>query len=133
MTATAIFALYAGLNAMLLLVLSYNVGSRRGKQGQLQPGDQGDATLVRAIRAHANYAEHAPLALLVLLALALLNTPPWALHLYGAGFTFGRVLQALGMMREKHPNAWRFAGNAATGLALLVGGLAAITQARASA
>jgi hypothetical protein len=32
----------------------------------------------------------------------------------------------VGMMQEKHPNPLRFTGNAVTGLALLVGGGAAI-------
>ena len=118
----AIAALYVGLNALLLLILAYNVGSRRGAQRQLQPGDMGDAALTRAIRAHANFAEHAPIVLLLLVVLALLDVAPMWLHIYGAGFTAGRVIGAFGMMREKHPNALRFAGNLATGLALLLGG-----------
>ena|SRR5688572_12259507 len=122
-------ALYVGLSALLLLALAYNVGSRRGAQGQLQPGDMGDAALTRAIRAHANFAEHAPLALLLLLVLALLGLDPLWLHLFGALFTCGRVIGAFGMMREKHPNALRFIGNLVTGLALLVGGVAAIAWA----
>lgn len=124
--AIAIVAFYAGLNALLLLALAYNVGSRRGKQGQLQPGDMGDAALTRAIRAHANFAEHAPIVLILLLVLALLGFEPWWLHAYGAAFTIGRVVGAVGMMRDKHPNALRFTGNAVTGLALLAGGGAAI-------
>jgi len=124
--AIAIAAFYVGLNALLLLVLAYNVGSRRGAQNQLQPGDTGDAKLVRAIRAHANFAEHAPIALLVLLMLAWLGFAPLWLHVFGAAFTIGRAAGAIGMMREKHPNPLRFAGNLVTGLALLLGGGAAI-------
>lgn len=124
--AIAIVALYVGLNALLMLALAYNVGSRRGAQNQLQPGDMGDAVLTRAIRAHANYAEYAPLVLLLLLVLALLGVAPLWLHLYGAIFTLGRLIGAAGMMRAKHPNALRFTGNLVTGLALLVGGGAAI-------
>lgn len=115
-------ALYVGLNALLLLALAYNVGSRRGAQGQLQPGDTGDATLTRAIRAHANLAEHAPIVLLVLLVMAMAGFASVWLHLYGASFTIGRAIGAVGMMRRNHPNALRFAGNLATGLALLIGG-----------
>lgn len=127
--ALAAVALYVGLNALLLLALAYNVGSRRGAQKQLQPGDMGDAMLTRAIRAHANFAEHAPIVLLLLLTLALLGfEPPW-LHIFGALFTGGRVVGAFGMMRPKHPNALRFTGNLVTGLALLIGGVAAIIHA----
>lgn len=127
--ALATVALYVGVNAILLLVLAYNVGSRRGSQGQLQPGDTGDAVLTRAIRAHGNFAEYAPTVLLLLVVLALLGFEPLWLHLYGATFTVGRVIGAVGMMRDKHPNAMRFAGNLVTGLALLGGGVAAIARA----
>lgn len=124
--ALAAVALYVGLNALLLLALAYNVGSRRGTQKQLQPGDMGDATLIRAIRAHANFAEHAPIVLLLLLMLALLGFELLWLHVYGAVFTVGRVVGGFGMMRSKHPNALRFTGNLVTGLALLGGSSAVI-------
>lgn len=122
----AVVALYVGLNAMLLLALAYNVGSGRGAQGQLQPGDMGDATLTRAIRAHANFAEHAPTVLLLLLMMALLGFGSVWLHVFGTVFTTGRMIGAIGMMRRKHPNAIRFTGNLATGLALLIGSGAVI-------
>jgi uncharacterized membrane protein YecN with MAPEG domain len=125
----AAVGLYVGLNALVLLILAYNVGNRRGKQNQLQPGDKGDELLIRAIRAHANFAEHAPIVLLLLLVLALLGFAPLWLHLYGALFTIGRIVGAFGMMRDRHPNALRFSGNLATGLALLVGGGAVIASA----
>lgn len=128
----AIAALYAGLNALLLLILAYNVGARRGVQNQLQPGDTGDAKLTRAIRAHGNYAEYASMVLLILLVLALLGFEPIVLHLYGSIFTLGRVIGAVGMMQEKHPNALRFTGNLVTGLALLGGGGALIACALGS-
>jgi uncharacterized membrane protein YecN with MAPEG domain len=121
-----VFTVYAALNALLMFALALNVGLRRGAQKQLQPGDTGDATLTRAIRAHANFAEYAPLVLLLLLAIALLGGPPSWLHGLGAGFTAGRVFHAFGMMRGKHPNAVRFIGNLATGLALLLGAAACL-------
>lgn len=117
----AVVALYVGLNGILLLALAYNVGSRRGAQGQLQPGDMGDAALTRAIRAHANFAEHAPMVLLLLFLMALVGIAEAWLHAFGAIFTAGRVTGAVGMMRRKHPNALRFTGNLATGAALLSG------------
>ena len=120
----AIPAFYIGLNALLLLVLAYNVGARRGSQNQLQPGDTGDAVLTRAIRAHGNFAEYAPTVLLLLLVLALFGFEPLWLHLFGGGFTLGRVIGAVGMMLPTHPNALRFTGNLVTGLALLSGGVA---------
>jgi hypothetical protein len=121
-----VWASYAAANALLLFALALNVGLRRGAQDQLQPGDTGDAVLTRAIRAHANFAEYAPTVLLLLLGMALLDGPQAWLHSLGAGFTAGRVCHVIGMMREKHPNAVRFIGNATTGLALLLGAAACL-------
>ncbi len=124
----ALVGFYVGLNALLLLVLAYNVGSRRGAQNKLQPGDMGDPTLTRAIRAHANFAEYAPTVLLLLLVMAFLGFGSSWLHCFGSLFTIGRVVGAVGMMRVKHPNALRFTGNLVTGLALLMGGSAVILR-----
>lgn len=119
----AAVALYAGLNAILLVALAINAGARRGAQKAFEPGAAGDASLSRAIRAHGNFAENAPLLLLVLAALALTNTAALPVHVLGATFTLGRVVHAFGMMQPKHPNAIRFIGNVSTWLALLGGGL----------
>ena len=122
----AIAAFYIGLNALLMLILVFLVGSKRGKQNALDPGATGDVHLTRAIRAHANFSEYAALVLLVLLAMAQLGYSAPLLHLVGVSFTAGRILHAIGMGREKHPNAPRFIGNLTTGLCLLGGGLACI-------
>jgi uncharacterized membrane protein YecN with MAPEG domain len=121
-----IVAIYAALNGLLLLGLSYNVGRHRARTDSLTPGAMGDDVLVRAIRAHGNAAEYIPLAIVMILILALLSAPPLLLHGLGSGFTFGRVAQALGMTRVKHPNAIRFTGNLFTGLVYLIGSVACI-------
>ena len=117
-------ALYVALNALILFALALNVGMRRGKQNALEPGATGDATLTRAIRAHANFTEYAPLVLVMILVLALLRAPVPLLHLMGLAFTIGRIAHALGMMQANHPNPLRFTGNALTGLVLLIGAAA---------
>lgn len=121
-----IVAIYAALNGLLLLALSYNVGRHRARTESLTPGALGDNVLVRAIRAHGNASEYMPLAILMILILALLSAPAWLLHGLGTGFTFGRIAQAIGMSREKHPNAIRFTGNLFTGLVYLIGSVACI-------
>lgn len=119
-------AIYTALNGLWLLVLSYNVGRHRERTDSLTPGAMGDEVLVRAMRAHGNAAEYMPLALLMLLLLALLEAPLALVHGLGAGFTTGRIFHALGMFREKHPNAVRFTGNLLTGLVYLIGPLACL-------
>ncbi|MEJ0058775.1 MAG: MAPEG family protein [Terricaulis sp.] len=118
----AVAALYIGLCALFLLVLSLNVGLRRGSQKALEPGATGDGALIRAIRAHGNFAEFAPTVLLILLALSLLQTPQLTLHVLGAGFLIARLFHTLGMQAERHPNALRLIGNIGTWLVLLIGG-----------
>lgn len=121
-----ITAIYAGLNGLLLLVLSYNVGRHRARTNALAPGATGDDVLTRAVRAHGNAAEYMPLAIVMILILALLSAPALLLHGLGAGFTAGRVAHAFGMTRTKHPNAVRFIGNLCTGLVYLVGSIACL-------
>lgn len=125
-TKVAIVAVYAALNGILILVLAYLVGHHRGRQDALEPGATGDATLTRAVRAHANATEYIPTALVLLLLLALMSAPAQLLHGLGAAFTFGRVAQAAGMMRNSHPNAIRFVGNLLTGLVYLTASCVAL-------
>lgn len=120
----SIVAVYAALNGLLLLALSYNVGRHRARTDSLVPGAMGDEILVRAIRAHGNASEYIPLAIVMLLILALLSAPLLLLHGLGSMFTVGRVAQAVGMFRSKHPNAIRFTGNLFTGLVYLIGSMA---------
>lgn len=123
-----IIALYVGLNALLLIWLSINVGINRGRTKAIEPGSTADhePKLMRAIRAHGNYTEYAPAALLLLLVLAQTGQSATTLHILGGAFTGGRVLQAIGMMQLKHPNPGRMIGTALTLLTLLVGGILCI-------
>jgi hypothetical protein len=121
-----IVAIYAALNGLLILGLSYNVGRHRARTDSLTPGAMGDEILIRAIRAHGNATEYIPLAIVMLLILALLSAPSSLIHGLGAGFTFGRLAQAFGITRTKHPNAIRFTGNLCTGLVYLIGSIACI-------
>jgi len=121
-----IVAIYAALNALLVLGLSYNVGQNRARADALKPGALGDQTTVRAIRAHGNATEYIPLAILLMLILSLLSAPALLLHILGGAFTVGRIAQAYGMTRETHPNAIRFTGNLLTGLVYAVGSVACL-------
>lgn len=96
MTLFEIVALYVAINLILAPVLMFRIGQVRiGKKINL--GDGGDADLMSRIRAHGNFTENAPLLLLGLLALASLSALPILLHIFGAGFTFGRIVHAFGM------------------------------------
>lgn len=117
---------YAGLLALVLLALSYNVVRLR-RLHQVGIGTGEVPALARAIRAHANFCEYVPLALILLLALALAGAAPaWALHGLGAALLVGRVLHASGLSRSAGASAARVWGTVLTWLVLLLSGGAAL-------
>ena len=119
-----IAALYAGLNILILLVLSVLVvmGRRRHK---IQLGDAGNQEFSRSQRAHGNAAEYIPAGIAGLLFLALMDEtvlPTWMLHAAGLSLTAGRILHAWGL-HTGVLNAGRVVGVSLTWLAyLLIGG-----------
>ena len=84
--------IYAGLIALLFLVLSFRVvGARRSTKTSV--GDGGNEVMLKRMRVQANCAEYAPIGL-ILLALAELQGMPMVwLHLFGAMLLAGRALR----------------------------------------
>lgn len=122
----SITLLYAGLSAVILLALSFQVvGLRRKHQIGLGTGDS--PALERAVRVHANFCEYAPIALLLLLVLELSGSlPSWLLHGLGLMLVIGRILHALGLSRSAGTSKGRFVGTLLTWLMILVAGLLAV-------
>ncbi len=117
---------YAGLLALVLLGLSYNVVRLRRKH-QVGIGTGDVPELARGIRAHANFCEYVPLALIVLFGLALTGAAPiWALHALGAALVIGRVLHAVGLSRSAGASAARVWGTLLTWMVLLLAAGAAL-------
>lgn len=115
--------LYAGLLALLFLLLSFRVIGRR-RDANVSLGDGGDAQLQRRARGHGNFAEYVPLALLLILLLELGQTTPyWLLHLLGLALVVGRVLHAIALSYTEKWMPGRFVGTLLTFLVLLVAGL----------
>ena len=81
---------YAGLLALLFLVLSARVSQRR--QTGITLGDGGDARLLRVIRGHANFAEYVPLILVMMVMLEIDHTSIYVLHTLGIALVIGRLL-----------------------------------------
>jgi uncharacterized membrane protein YecN with MAPEG domain len=112
-------ALWAGLNLILMLVLSVRVVRlRRGLRVGL--GHGGSPELERAVRAFGNASEYIPAALVGLGLLALLNAPAGLIHLLGLVFTLGRVAHAVGLSHSSGATLSRTAGVIATWLIYLV-------------
>ena len=96
MTVPSITALYAGLLALLLFVLSARVIAVRRALG-VALGDGEDKRLALRIRAQANFVEYTPIALLLILLAELLGTAGWLIHALGITLLFGRSVHAWSM------------------------------------
>jgi uncharacterized protein len=106
-------ALWAGLNLILLLVLSVLV-TRQRRRHKVETGDGGVPALSQAIRAFGNAAEHVPAAMAGLALLALVNAPPLLIHPIGLILFIGRVLHAVGLSRSTEATLPRALGALAT-------------------
>lgn len=118
-----ITGLYAGLAALLILVLACRVMLRR-RDTRTGIGDGGDHELVKRIRAHANAIEYLPIGLLLLLVIELNQTQPLFVHVFGISLLVGRALHAFGMSKSSGPGAGRLLGMVFTLLA--IGAMAAL-------
>ena len=106
-------ALWAGLQLILLLVLSVLVTRQRRKH-RVEIGDGGVPALIQAIRAFGNATEYVPAALVGLGILALAAAPPLLIHPIGLVLFVGRVLHAIGLSRSTGATWPRAAGVLAT-------------------
>lgn len=111
-------ALWAGLNLILMLVLSVRVvRTRRAQQIGLGHGESPE--LERAIRAFGNASEYIPAALATLVLLTILDVSPGLIHALGLTLTIGRVAHAVGLSRSGGATWERTVGVIATWLVYL--------------
>ncbi|WFD27657.1 hypothetical protein MNAN1_002658 [Malassezia nana] len=112
-------ALFAGFYTFL----SANVVAKRLQSGIIRANEGGEnASLARAVRAHASFFEFTPFAF-ILLFLAELNGAPtaWVHAGYTALFAT-RVSHSVGLLHSKANNAFRKVGFIGTLLVMLVVG-----------
>jgi uncharacterized membrane protein YecN with MAPEG domain len=120
--AVAAAALYAALNALILIWLGWSVVRIRMRE-RISIGDGGVPRLIRAMRGMANFTEYAPLALVVLALVALTGAPAWLVHALGLALTAGRAAHAWHFLQADAPGWQRMWGMILTLIALLVGAL----------
>jgi len=117
---SSIILLYAGLHALLLIALSWNVVRLRQRH-QVGIGTGSVDALERAVRVQANFCEYVPLALLLLALIEFgSNVPVWALHGLGLMLLAGRVAHALGLSRSAGASRARVLGTLATWIVLVL-------------
>lgn len=126
MTIVHVTALYTGLLALVLLVLSIRVINIR-RRLRIGIGDEGNEELARRIRAHGNFTEYVPLALLLSLVGELAGAPAWMLHALGATLVVGRIVHAWSLPARSI--AGRTAGMMLTFAVILAGAALALAAA----
>ena|SRR5690348_4869082 len=113
-------ALYIAVNALIMLVLGMLVVRARANT-KTAIGDGGNATMIGAIRAHANNTETVPLPLLMMLIVNSLGGSFWIIHAIGVPLTLGRILHGIGLSRNVGPSYLRLFGMVLTWAAFIVG------------
>ena len=111
-------ALYAGLLALLLLVLAARVSLLRSKLN-VGMGHGNNAPLARAIRVHGNAVEWILPMLSLLLIAEIDGASRGFLHFCGALFVVGRIAHAVGLSRTSKGSSGRFWGTAASWLVIV--------------
>ncbi|MCC6919044.1 MAG: MAPEG family protein [Alphaproteobacteria bacterium] len=120
-----VFALYAGLSGLIVLILAVLVSRARRKYG-VALGEGGHPALQQAVRAHGNASEYVPIVLVLLLTLASMKASIWLIHLVGAMLVFGRILHGIGLHQSAGLSVGRGLGMALTWAALLVAAAACL-------
>ena len=113
----SISSLYAGLLALLFLLLSVRVIVAR-RTLRVGLGDGQSDILLRRIRVHGNFAEYVPFVLLMMVLIEWQGGSKAILHVIGVLLLLGRGIHAYGLSHEPELPGFRVMGMACTLLAL---------------
>ena len=102
-------ALYAGILALISMVLAYFTGTTRAK-AQVSIGDGGNKDLLVAIRRHANFTEYVPLIVVMMAVIELNGAPKLWLHVIGIATVVARIAHPIGLRADTMASPFRFVG-----------------------
>ncbi|MDF2120174.1 MAPEG family protein [Roseiarcaceae bacterium H3SJ34-1] len=122
-----ITGLYAGLLAIIMVVLLGNVGRLRSKKG-VSLGDNGDRDLLIANRQHMNFVECVPLALLLLAVVEANGAPRGWVHALGIILLISRLIHPFGINPASMNTTCRIVGSGGTILMIVAAALTALWQ-----
>lgn len=114
-----ITGLYAGLLAILLVVLIVRVGMTRTRV-RVSLMDGGNPELAVAIRQHGNFTEMVPMCLILMAILELQGVSIYVVHAFGLVLLVCRLVHPFGLSFEKGETWQRAVGAGGTSLVLLV-------------
>lgn len=120
-------ALYAGVLALVLVVLGIRVGMLRMKKGiSILHGS--DMELAVVIRRHANFTEAVPMALILMGLIELNGSSRVTLHALGTALVIARLAHPVGLVHDRLRSPLRGLGSGVTTLVTLVAAAIAIVQ-----
>lgn len=119
---------YAGLLAIVFLVLSIRVIQGRSGPNGASLGDGGDAGMQRRIRGHANFAEYVPLILILMALIEYAGTAAWLMHTLGIVLLVSRLAHGYTFAYTENFPAGRVAGTLGTLVVLLVAAVLAVVK-----
>ena len=119
----SITAFYAALLALVFVALSRNVILYRRRQ-RIAIGAEGDAGLLRRVRAQGNFAEYVPLALVLIAFAEIQGLMPPLIHALGLALLTGRLVHAYGLTRTPENFRFRVTGIALTFAVLALAAIA---------
>jgi uncharacterized membrane protein YecN with MAPEG domain len=121
-----ITGLYAGLLAIVMVVLLGMVGRLRGEK-KVSLGDNNDRDLIIANRRHMNFVECVPLALILLAVVEANGAPRGWVHALGIVLLVSRLIHPFGIKVDS-ASVWRTVGAGGTVLMILATAITAIWQ-----
>jgi uncharacterized membrane protein YecN with MAPEG domain len=124
-------ALYAGILALIAIVLANRAGMTRAKL-QIPLGDGGNKDLIAAIRRHANFVEFVPLIVVMMALIELNGAPKWWLHALGVPLVGARIVHPLGISTDQMSSPLRMIGSMVTALVTVACALLLLWQAFAA-
>lgn len=113
-----IVPIYAAIFAVMLVVLSLRVASKRGDV-RIAIGDGGNIVLQRRIRVQGNFTEYVPMALILFTFVELQGWPRWLVHGLCLLLLAARLVHAYGISQEPEDIRIRATGMATTALLLI--------------
>jgi uncharacterized protein len=123
----AITAFYAGILALIAIVLGVQVGLMRVKTGvSILHGN--NMELAQVIRRHANFTEAVPIALILMGLIELDGASRTLLHSLGAALVVTRIAHPIGLTHDNLRSPLRGVGALGTTLITLVAAIVAIWQ-----
>jgi len=125
--AVPITALYAGILALILVVLGIQVGMMRMRKGvSILHGD--DMELAQVIRRHANFTEAVPFPIILMGLIELNGTSRLTLHALGTALVLARLMHPVGLVHDRLRSPLRGLGSGITTLVTLIAAGIAIVQ-----